>query len=125
GLFSLGGSRSIRGIGAEDQLARNIAVLRGELRQDLYPEVDLNLLDLLVLRRTQLRFFVDTGQVSNSAGAVYNPGSYAVGVGTALALVYDFMGFFPSVAYIEVATRVDRGSDLGDVQFLFGTRQAF
>jgi hypothetical protein len=32
------------------------------------------------------------------------------------------MGFFPSLAYVELATRVDRP---GDVQFLFGTRQAF
>jgi len=37
--------------------------------------------------------------------------------------VYDFMGFFPSLAYIEIATRADR--DPGDVQFLFGTRQSF
>ena len=123
GLYSLGGSRSIRGIGAEDELGRNIFTLRGELRQTVYPELDLNFLDLLVLRRTQLRLFVDSGQVSNSAGAVYDPRDYAVGVGTGFAVMYDFMGFFPSVAYIEIATRVDRPSS--DVQFLFGTRQAF
>ena len=33
GLYSLGGSRSIRGIGAEEDLARNIFVVRTELRQ--------------------------------------------------------------------------------------------
>jgi hypothetical protein len=123
GLYSLGGSRSIRGIGAEDELGRNILTLRGELRQTLYPELDLNVLDLLVLRRTQVRLFVDSGRVNNSAGAVYDPSRYAVGVGTGFAVMYDFMGFFPSVAYIEIATRADRPS--GDVQFLFGTRQAF
>jgi outer membrane protein assembly factor BamA len=123
GLYSLGGSRSIRGIGAEDELGRNIVLLRGELRQAVYPEVDLNFLDLLVLRRAQVRFFVDTGQVENAAGRVYDPAGYAVGVGVGLAAVYDFLGFFPSVAYIEIATRADR--DPSDVQFLFGTRQAF
>jgi outer membrane protein assembly factor BamA len=123
GLFSLGGSRSIRGIGAEDELARNIFLVRTELRQMIYPELDLNLLDLLVLRRTQVRLFVDTGQVSNSAGAVYDPRGYAVGAGVGFAAVYDFMGFFPSLAYIEIATRADRRP--GDVQFLFGTRQSF
>lgn len=123
GLYSLGGSRSIRGIGAEDELGRNIFTVRGELRQTLYPELDLNLLDLLVLRRTQMRLFVDSGRVDNAASAVYDPSRYAVGVGTGFAVMYDFMGFFPSVAYIEIATRVDRPSS--DVQFLFGTRQAF
>jgi hypothetical protein len=125
GLFSLGGSRSIRGIGAEEELGRNIFLMRGELRQSVYPELDLNLLDLLVLRRAQVRVFADTGQVSNSAGAVYDPAGYAVGVGVGFGAVYDFMGFFPSLAYLEVATRVDRPSKAGDVQLLFGTRQAF
>jgi Omp85 superfamily domain len=123
GLYSLGGSRSIRGIGAEEQLGRNIFLLRGELRQAIYPEVDLNFLDLLVLRRAQARLFVDTGQVDNAAGRVYDPARYAVGVGVGLAAVYEFLGFFPSTAYIEIATRADR--DESDVQFLFGTRQSF
>ncbi|HJZ96088.1 MAG TPA: hypothetical protein VKE70_06255 [Candidatus Solibacter sp.] len=125
GLFSLGGSRSIRGIGAEEELARNIFIVRGELRQSIYPELDLNLLDFLVLRRAQLRAFVDTGNVSNSAGAIYNPSGYAVGVGLGFGAVYEFMGFFPSLAYLEVATRVDEASQIGDVQVLFGTRQSF
>jgi hypothetical protein len=123
GLYSLGGSRSIRGIGAEDQLGRNIFLLRSELRQAIYPELDLNFLDLLVLRRTQARFFVDTGQVDNAAGRVYDPSHYAVGFGVGLAAVYDFLGFFPSIAYFEVATRADRNQS--NVQFLFGTRQSF
>jgi len=122
GLFSLGGSRSIRGIGVEEELGRNLFLVRSELRQTIYPELDLNFLDLLVLRRTQLRLFVDTGSVSNSAGSIYNPAHYAVGVGLGFGLVYDFLGFFPSLAYAEIATRADRRDD---VQFLFGTRQAF
>jgi hypothetical protein len=125
GLYSLGGSLSIRGIGAEEELGRNMFLVRTEIRHDLYPELDLNLFDLLVMRRPQLRFFADSGRVSNSAAKVYDVGGYAVGVGVGLAAVYDFMGFFPSVAYIEVATRVDDAKKAGDVQFLFGTRQAF
>ena len=87
GLYSLGGARSIRGIGAEEQLARNLFVLRTELRHAIYPELDLNLLDLLVLRRAQARLFVHTGEVANAAGQVYDPTHYAVGVGVGLAAV--------------------------------------
>jgi surface antigen Omp85-like protein len=126
GLFSLGGSRSIRGIGAEDELARNIFVLRAELRQSLYPEVDLSLLDdALVVRRTQVQFFVDTGQVSNSAGAIYDPAGYAVGVGIGLGALTEFFGFFPVMAYLELATQARGPGNASDIQVLFGTRQAF
>jgi hypothetical protein len=125
GLYSLGGSRSIRGIGAEEELGRNIFLVRAEVRQSIYPEVDLNFLDLLVLRRTQAHLFVDTGRVDDSAGRIYDVGGFAVGVGAGLAAAYEFMGFFPSLAYLEVATRVGEGSKVGDVQVLFGTRQAF
>ncbi len=125
GLYSLGGSRSIRGIGVEDELARNLLLVRTELRHDIYPEVDFNLLDLLVVRRGQVRLFADSGRVSNSAGRVYDVGGFAVGVGAGFAAVYEFLGFFPSVAYLEVATRVDDSRKTSDVQFLFGTRQAF
>ncbi|HVM96271.1 MAG TPA: BamA/TamA family outer membrane protein, partial [Candidatus Acidoferrales bacterium] len=125
GRYSLGGSRSIRGIGAEEEIGRNLFLLRTEIRRSIYPEIDHNFLDALVARRFQVHAFVDTGQVSNSAGAVYDPRGYAVGVGVGVGLVYEFLGFFPSLAYIELATRVDRSDDLGDVQFLFGTRQPF
>jgi hypothetical protein len=125
GLFSLGGSLSIRGIGAEEELARNIFLLRAELRQSVYPEVDLNLFDTLVLRRAQVHVFVDSGQVANSAGAVYDPAGYAVGVGIGLGAVYEFMGFFPSTAYLELATQARGPGSASDVQVLFGTRQAF
>ena len=125
GLYSLGGSRSIRGIGAEDDLARNIFVVRTELRREIFPELDLNLLDWLVLRRTQVKFLVDAGEVSNSAGRIYDVGRWACGVGVGLGLIYDFLGFFSSAAYFEIATRVDDPSQAGDVQFLFGSNQAF
>jgi len=124
-LYSLGGSRSIRGIGAEEQLARNIFVLRTEIRQDIPIDLDLNLLDLLVLRRIQVKFLLDTGRVSNSAGRIYDVGGFACGIGGGFAAIYDFFGFFPSAAYIELATRVDDPSKAGDVQFLFGSTQAF
>jgi hypothetical protein len=125
GLYSLGGSRSIRGIGAEKELARNIFVLRTELRHELFPELDLNLLDLLVLRRLQVKLLVDTGSVSNSAGRIYDVGRWACGVGGGVGLIYDFFGFFSAAAYFEIATRVDDPSQAGDVQFLFGSNQAF
>ena len=125
GLYSLGGSLSIRGIGAEEQLARNIFVLRTELRQVISTELDLNLLDALVLRQLQVKVLLDTGQVSNSAGRIYDVGTYACGVGVGLTAFYDFLGFFPSTAYLEIATRVDDPSKAGDVQVLFGSSQAF
>ena len=84
---------------------------------------DLNLFDLVTYRRPQVRFFVDSGQVSDSAGRALNPAHWASGAGVGIAARYDFLGFFPGLAYIEVATRLDR--DQSDFQFLFGTRQAF
>jgi hypothetical protein len=125
GAYSLGGARSIRGVGFGEELARNIFVVRAELRHTIYPELDWNLLDIVTLRRTQLRAFTDTGGVSNSAGRIYDPRHWAVGVGVGIGLVYEALGFFPAVAYVEVATQVDRPSQLGDIQVLFGTRQAF
>jgi hypothetical protein len=125
GLYSLGGSRSIRGIDAERELGENILVVRTELRQDLFPEFDHNLLDVLSVRRTQIRLFVDTGRVHDEPGHVYNVGKFAAGVGVGFTAFYDFLGFFPASAYIEVATRVDEPDQADDVQVLFGTRQAF
>ena len=122
GQYSLGGSRSIRGIDAEKELDRNILIVRAELRQALYPELDLNLLDMLVLRRTELRAFVDSGRVDDEPGGVYKIGKFAVGVGVGLAVRYEFLGFFPSVAFLELATRVDES---GPLQVLFGSRQRF
>lgn len=121
--YSLGGRRALRGVSVNEKLARNIGLARFELRQDVFPEVDWNLLDLLVYRRPQLQLFVDTGQVDDSAGRALNPGHFAVAAGTGINVLYDFLGFFPGRAYIEVATRLDR--DQTDFQVLFGTRQAF
>lgn len=124
-LFSRGGAQSIRGIGFGDKLGRNLVVVRAELRRSIYPELDWNLLDIVTLRRTQFRVFADTGNVSNSAGRVYDPRDWAVGVGAGFGLVYDAAGFFPAVAYLEVATRVDESDEIDDIQVLFGTKQAF
>ncbi|HYD48720.1 MAG TPA: BamA/TamA family outer membrane protein [Terriglobales bacterium] len=123
--YSLGGSRSIRGIGAEDKLGRNIFIVRAELRQAIYPEFDHNLMDFLILRRGQVRLFSDAGEVDSSSGDIYDPRRFAVGVGVGVGVVYEFMGMYPATMYLEVATRVDRRDDLGEIQILFGTRQAF
>jgi hypothetical protein len=121
--YSLGGRRALRGVSVNEKLARNIGLARVELRQDVFPEVDFNLLDLAVYRRPQLQLFVDTGQVDDSAGRALNPEHFAIAAGTGINVLYDFLGFFPGRAYIEVATRLDR--DQTDFQVLFGTRQAF
>ena len=121
--FALGGSRAIRGISINGELARNIGLARFELRQHVYPVFDLNLFDLLTYRRPQVRLFLDTGGVDDSAGRALNPGNWAIGGGIGLHVLYDFMGFFPGNAYIEIATRFDR--DQEDIQVLFGSRQAF
>jgi hypothetical protein len=121
--YSLGGRRALRGVSVNEKLARNIGLARAEIRQDVFPEVDFNLLDLAVYRRPQLKLFVDTGQVDDSAGRALNPEHFAIAAGTGINVLYDFLGFFPGRAYIEVATRLDR--DQTDFQVLFGTRQAF
>ena len=121
--YSLGGRRALRGVSVNEKLARNIGVARAEIRQDVFPEVDFNLLDLVTYRRPQLKLFVDTGQVDDSAGRALNPEHFAIAAGTGINVLYDFLGFFPGRAYIELATRLDR--DQTDFQVLFGTRQAF
>ena len=123
GLFSLGGERTIRGIGAEDQLARNVFVLRTELRRELFSDLELNLHDVVVLRRLSARFLFDTGQSSNSAGHIYDLPSWAIGAGGGIGVMYDFFGFLSASAYLDVATRLDE--DQGDIQVLFGSAQSF
>jgi hypothetical protein len=64
--------------------------------------------------------------VENRRSSLYRISDFAVGVGIGFAAVYDFMGFYPSVAYVAVARRLDHEAGAtNDVQFLFGTRQAF
>jgi hypothetical protein len=121
--FSLGGHLAIRGIAVESRLARNIGLARFEVRQHLYPEWDHDLFEVLTFRRPHAHFFVDTGQVDDSAGRALNPEHWAAGAGVGLGAGYDVLGFIPGLAYFEVATRLDR--DQSDVQVLFGTRQAF
>jgi hypothetical protein len=121
--YSLGGRRALRGVSVNEKLARNIGLVRAEIRQDVFPEVDFNLLDVLIYRRPQLQLFVDTGQVDDSAGRALNPEHWAIAAGTGINALYDFLGFFPGRAYIELATRLDR--DQTNFQVLFGTRQAF
>lgn len=126
GRYSLGGDHAIRGIGVEDELGRNIFLVRAELRQMIYPETDFNLLNWITMRRSQIRLFVDTGRVANNVSTLYDPGRFAVGIGVGLAAVYDFFGFFPGIAFVEVAARVDRFSGVDNrPQILLGTRQAF
>jgi hypothetical protein len=122
GLFSLGGFRSIRGIGAEEQLGKDIFLVRAELRYLLPWKLDWNLEEVLIARRLQAKVFVDAGQVENSSRHLYDPADFAVGVGGGLNLFYDFMGFFPTTFYLDVATRADRG---GNPQVLFGVGQPF
>jgi hemolysin activation/secretion protein len=120
GLFSLGGFRSIRGIGAEDELGKGIFLVRAELRHMLPWRLDWNLAEVLIARRLQAKVFVDAGRVGSRR--LYDPSSFAVGVGGGLNLFYDFMGFFPTTFYLDVATRADRGSN---AQVLFGVGQPF
>jgi Omp85 superfamily domain len=122
GLFSLGGFRSIRGIGAEDELAKDILVVRAELRHMLPWRLDWNFEDVLIARRLQAKVFVDSGRVDNSSRRLFDPSGFAVGVGGGLNLFYDFMGFFPTTFYLDVATRADKAAS---VQVLFGVGQPF
>jgi hypothetical protein len=122
GLFSLGGFRSIRGIGAEEELANDIVVVRAELRHMLPWRLDWNFEDALIARRLQAKVFVDTGRVDNSSRRLFDPSGFAVGVGGGLNLFYDFMGFFPTTFYLDLATRADKSDS---VQVLFGVGQPF
>ena len=124
GRYSLGGDLGVRAVPVDERLGENIALARFELRQTIYPEVDHNFFDWVTFRHGQLRLFVDAGHVEDRRTSLYRPSDFAVGVGVGVAGMYDFMGFYPSVAYLAVAQRID-DVDASGVQFLFGTRQAF
>ncbi len=124
GRYALGGDLGVRAVPVDERLGENVALARFELRQTIYPEVDHNFFDWVTFRHGQLRLFVDAGRVEDRRSALYRPSDFAVGVGVGVAGMYDFMGFYPSVAYLAVAQRVDDVDESG-VQFLFGTRQAF
>jgi hemolysin activation/secretion protein len=124
GRYALGGDLGVRAVPVDERLGENVALARFELRQTIYPEVDHNFFDWVTFRHGQLRLFVDAGRVEDRRTALYRPSDFAVGVGVGVAGMYDFMGFYPSVAYLAVAQRVD-DVDASGVQFLFGTRQAF
>ncbi len=124
GRYSLGGDLAVRAVPVDERLGENVALARFELRQTIYPEVDHNFFDWVTFRHGQLRLFVDAGRVEDRRSSLYRPSDFAVGVGIGVAGMYDFMGFYPSVAYLAVAQRVDDVDESG-VQFLFGTRQAF
>ncbi len=122
GLFSLGGFRSIRGIAAEDELGKDIFMVRAELRHMLPFRLDWNLQEIVIAHRVQLKAFVDAGRVSDSTRGLYRVKDFAVGVGGGFNLFYDFMGFFPTTFYLDVATRADES---GSPQVLFGVGQPF
>jgi hypothetical protein len=124
GRYSLGGDLAVRAVPVDERLGENVALARFELRQTIYPEVDHNFFDWVTFRHGQLRLFVDAGRVEDRRSSLFRPSDFAVGVGVGVAGMYDFMGFFPSVAYLAVAQRIDDVDESG-VQFLFGTRQAF
>lgn len=122
GRFSLGGFRSIRGIGAEEELGQNIALARVELRRMLGTRLDWNFEDLFVGRRLQLRVYLDAGRVDDRRDRLYRLSRWALGGGIGFGLFYDFLGFFPSTVSLDLATRLDRTDS---VQVLFGARQPF
>lgn len=124
GRYSLGGDLGVRAVPVDERLGENIMLARFELRQTIYPEVDHNFFDWVTFRHGQLRLFVDAGRVEDRRTSLYRPSDFAIGVGVGVAGMYDFMGFYPSVAYLAVAQRIDDVDESG-VQFLFGTRQAF
>lgn len=124
GRYSLGGDLAVRAVPVDERLGENVALARIELRQTIYPEVDHNFFDWVTFRHGQLRLFLDAGRVEDRRTSLYRPSDFAVGVGVGVAGMYDFMGFYPSVAYLAVAQRIDDVDESG-VQFLFGTRQAF
>ncbi len=124
GRYALGGDLGVRAVPVDERLGESIALARLELRQTIYPEVDLNLFDWVTFRHGQLRLFLDAGRVEDRRSSLYRASDFALGVGVGVAGMYDFMGFFPSVAYLAVAQRIDDVGASGP-QFLFGTRQAF
>jgi surface antigen Omp85-like protein len=124
-LFDAGGSGAVRGIRTSRFIDRAFIGVRGEIRQTLWTDLDLNFLYLLYLRRFQAVLFLDSGDVGRDLDAVFRARTdWKWGTGAGIRLWGDSFGVTRFVLRFDVGFRIDDTNDLGP-QYYLGVGQSF
>jgi outer membrane protein assembly factor BamA len=124
-LFDLGGGGAVRGVRTSRFVDRALFVVRGEIRQTLWTDLDLNLLYLFYFRRVQLVGFLDSGQVGNNFHAIFRPRTdWKWGTGFGVRLWADTLGVTRFVFRFDVGFRLDETKDQSP-QYYLGVGQSF
>lgn len=124
-LFDAGGEGAIRGVRTSRFVDRALLAVRGEIRQTLWTDLDLNLLYLFYLRRVQTVVFLDAGDVGKDLDAVFRARTdWKWGTGIGIRLWADTLGVSRFVFRFDVGFRIDETNDLGP-QYYIGVGQSF
>ena len=100
-------------------------IVRTELRQFLFEDLDINLLYLVYLRRIQFVLFLDTGDVGEDLDHVFrNRTDWKWGTGFGFRLWGKSFGVTDLIFRFDVGFRIDETDDLGPRYFV-GFGQTF
>ena len=124
-LFDAGGEDSVRGVRTSRFIDRALIVLRGEVRQTLWTDLDISLLSIFYVRRVQVVAFLDAGDVGKDLDQVFRARTdWKWGTGFGVRLWGDSFGVNRTVLRFDVAFRIDETNDLGP-QYYLGVGQSF
>lgn len=124
-LFDAGGENTVRGIRTSRFVDRALIAVRGEIRQTLWTDLDLNFLYLFYLRRFQAVLFLDSGDVGRDLDAVFRARTdWKWGTGAGIRIWGDSFGVTRFVLRFDVGFRIDDTNDLGP-QYYLGVGQSF
>lgn len=124
-LPDAGGGGNVRGIQPSEFVDRASMVVRTELRQFLFEDLDINLLYLVYLRRIQFVLFLDTGDVGEDLDHVFRSRTdWKWGTGFGFRLWGKSFGVTDLIFRFDVGFRIDETDDLGPRYFV-GFGQTF
>lgn len=124
-LFDAGGEGAVRGVRTSRFVDRALIAVRGEIRQTLWTDLDLNFLYLFYVRRFQAVLFLDSGDVGRDLDEVFRARTdWKWGTGAGIRLWGDSFGVTRFVLRFDVGFRIDETNDLGP-QYYLGVGQSF
>jgi hypothetical protein len=124
-LFDAGGEQAVRGVRTSAFVDRALIAVRGELRQFLWTDLDLNLMWLFYLRRVQVVLFLDAGDVGPDLDAVFRARTdWKWGTGAGIRLWAATFGVTRFILRFDVGFRIDDTSDKGP-EYYVGIGQSF
>lgn len=124
-LFDAGGEGTVRGVRTSRFIDRALIAVRGEIRQTLLTDLDLNFLYLFYVRRFQAVAFLDSGDVGRDLDAVFRARTdWKWGTGAGIRVWGDTLGVTRFVLRFDVGFRIDDTKDL-EPQYYLGVGQNF